>query len=196
MSVNGITSNTYTDTYSNYQQSTSTQETTSTETTAATTTTEVGAVYEPSQAATQTYVPDENLIAKLKADADEKTSQLRSLVETLMSQQGSAIGQTDSIWSFLSSGNFTASAETIAQAQADVAEDGYWGAEQTSDRIIDFATALSGGDPSKIEEMREAFVKGYENATEAWGDTLPELSQQTYDAVMAKFDELAGITTA
>lgn len=192
MSVNGITSNGYSTSYSSYQSQTSTQ----TET-IETTDTEVGATYEPStsSSATTSYKPDANLIAQLKADADERTSQLRTLVETLMSQQGSAIGQTDSIWSFLSSGDFTASAETIAQAQADIGEDGYWGVTQTSDRILDFATALSGGDPSKLEEMKEAFIKGFEKATETWGDTLPELSQQTYDAVIAKFDELAGLTT-
>ena len=70
--------------------------------------------------------------------------------------------------------------------------------EKTSDRIIDFATALTGGDPSKIEDMRAAFKKGYEQAEKAWGGELPEISQKTYDAVMQKFDKLAeeaGLTT-
>ena len=78
-----------------------------------------------------------------------------------------------------------------AQAQADIAEDGYWGVEQTSQRIIDFATALTGGDPSKVEEMREAFKKGYAMAEEKWGGELPEISKKTYEAVMKKFDDLA-----
>jgi hypothetical protein len=92
----------------------------------------------------------------------------------------------------------TESADT-EQAKKDIAEDGYWGVEQTSDRIIDFATALTGGDPSKIEEMREAFKKGYKQAEKTWGGQLPDISQRTYDAVMQKFDKLAeeaGLTTS
>ena len=53
------------------------------------------------------------------------------------------------------------------------------------------ATALTGGDPSKIDEMRNAFKKGYEQAEKTWGGKLPEISQKTYDAVMEGFDKLA-----
>lgn len=53
------------------------------------------------------------------------------------------------------------------------------------------ATALTGGDPSKIEEMRNAFKKAYEQAEKTWGGKLPEISQKTYDAVMEGFDKLA-----
>ena len=67
-------------------------------------------------------------------------------------------------------------------------ENGYWGVEQTSDRILDFAKALAGNDPDKAEEMLDAFKKGFEEATKAWGDELPEISQKTYDAVLEKFE--------
>ncbi len=192
MSVNGITTNNYSDSYSNYTSQGKSQ----TETTSSTAT-DVAAVYEPSttQDASTTYTPDTNLIAKLQADADAQTAQLRSIVENLISGQGKALGSADSIWSFLASGDFTVDAATQEQAQKDIAEDGYWGVEQTSDRIIDFATALTGGDPSMIEEMRDAFIKGFEMATATWGDTLPDISQDTYAAVMEKFDQLAGITS-
>lgn len=157
-----------------------------------------GVVYEPStDAATQatapkkTYTQNTELLAKLKADADARTAQMRSLVEQLMLKQGNAYGQANDIWKFLASGEFTVDPATKLQAQQDIAEDGYWGVEATSDRIIDFATALTGGDPSKIEEMRAAFQKGFKQAEETWGGELPEISQRTYDAVMAKFDKLA-----
>jgi molecular chaperone DnaK (HSP70) len=144
----------------------------------------------------KSYSPQEisaMILSKLKADAEARTAQLRSLVEKLMAGQGNAIGTADdtSIWSFLRTGNFTVDAATRAQAQADIAEDGYWGVEQTSSRILDFAKALTGGDPDKIEEMREAFEKGFKQATEAWGDKLPDISQRTYDATMKKFDDWA-----
>ena len=103
------------------------------------------------------------------------------------------------MWRFLASGKFEVDEATKLQAQKDIAEDGYWGVNQTSDRIIDFAKALTGGDPSKIEDMREAFKKGYKQAEKTWGGELPEISKQTYDAVLAKFDKMAeeaGQTTA
>ncbi|MBE5883817.1 MAG: hypothetical protein E7291_05325 [Lachnospiraceae bacterium] len=202
MNVNGVTSTQAASAYS-YTSSSAVKEKTSAEDTAVKTANDTGVVYEPSKeaataSAKKTYTPDINLINKLKADADARTQQLRSLVQQLMSKQATTYGNATDIWSFLRSGDYTVDPATKAQAQADIAEDGYWGVNQTSDRIIQFATALTGGDPDKIEEMREAFKKGYAQAEETWGGKLPEISQQTYDAVMKKFDELAaeaGLTT-
>ena len=152
-----------------------------------------GVVYEPSSSATTGSVskkPDANLVAKLKADSDARISQMKSLVEQMISKQGQTLGKTDSIWSFLASGNFTVDAATKAQAQKDIADDGYWGVEQTSSRIVDFATALAGSDPKQPEKMRDAFKKGFDNATSTWGKSLPDISQRTYQAVMDKFDKL------
>ena len=203
MSVNGVTSNQAAAAYS-YQSTNAAKEKASTEETKTTNTAEyTGAIYEHNtdtntSSTRKTYKPDTNLINKLKADADARTSQLRSLVEQMMGKQATTYGNANDIWSFLRSGNYTVDPATKAQAQADIAEDGYWGVNQTSDRIIQFANALTGGDPSKIESMREAFKKGYAQAEKTWGGSLPEISQKTYDAVMEKFDKLAadaGLTT-
>lgn len=193
MSVNGITN--YSAGYGTYETKTKN----TAEKTVATTTdvkTDSGVVYEPSTNETtsstkKVYKQDTALVNKLKADAEARTAQLRSLVEKIMLGQGNAIGTADDIWSFLRTGNFTVDAATKAQAQADIAEDGYWGVTQTSDRIVDFAKALCGGDPDKIEEMRAAFEKGFKQAQETWGGELPEISQKTYEAVMEKFDAWA-----
>ena len=107
----------------------------------------------------------------------------------MMTKQGTAIANADSMWSFLADGNFTVDEETQKQAQADIAEDGYWGVEQTSDRILDFAKALSGNDPEKADLLIDAFKKGFEDATKSWGKDLPDISQRTYDAVLEKFDK-------
>ena len=143
-----------------------------------TTAEDTGVIYEHSTAAKtsstkKTYTPDTNLVNKLKADAENRASQLRSLVEQMMGKQANTYGNANDIWSFLRSGNFTVDPATKAQAQADIAEDGYWGVNQTSDRIIQFANALTGGDPDKIESMREAFKKGYAQAEKTWGGSLP-----------------------
>ena len=202
MSVNGVTSTQAAVAYS-YNSTSAAKEKTSAEEATTKTTEDTGVIYEHStdtntSSTKKTYKPDTALINKLKADADARTSQLRSLVEQMMGKQATTYGNANDIWSFLRSGNYTVDPATKAQAQADIAEDGYWGVGQTSDRIIQFATALTGGDPDKIEAMRDAFKKGYAQAEKTWGGSLPEISQKTYDAVMEKFDKLAadaGLTT-
>lgn len=129
------------------------------------------------------------IIAQLKADQEAYQTTLQNIVSQMMGQQGNAYGAATDMWKFLASGNFTVDAATKEQAQKDIADDGYWGVEQTSDRILDFAKALSGGDANKIGELRKAFEKGYKEATKAWGKDLPDISSKTYDAVMKKFDE-------
>lgn len=195
MSVNGITSTSTA--YEAYQSSQPVK--TNTETAAANVnaTEDVAAVYEPSKESESSksqsvnYAQNTELVNKLKADAEAHTQQLQNIVQQLMTKQGQTYNTANDIWKFLASGDFTVDAATKEQAQKDIAEDGYWGVEQTSDRIIDFAKALTGGDPSKIEDMREAFKKGYEQAEKTWGGELPEISKKTYDAVMEKFDKMA-----
>lgn len=198
MSVNSVGSATAANAYQTYAAAANTQssEKTTSEDAKKTAAEESGAVYEPSKETTtakeaKIYKPNTELVNKLKADAEARTSQMRSLVEQMISKQGSAYGTANDIWKFLASGKYTVDAATKAQAQADIAEDGYWGVNQTSDRIIDFAKALTGGDPDQIEKMRAAFEKGFKKATGAWGKDLPDISQRTYDAVMEKFDKMA-----
>jgi len=190
MSVNGITN--VNAAYGNFEAKAKTT-TEKNENTIVESKADSGVVYEPSKqekidSSKKIYKQDTALINKLKADVEARTAQFRSLVEKIMLGQGNAIGTADDIWSFLRTGNFTVDAATKAQAQADIAEDGYWGVEQTSDRIVDFAKALTGGDPDKIDEMKEAFEKGFKLAEKKWGGELPEISQKTYDAVFEKFD--------
>ena len=95
----------------------------------------------------------------------------------------------ESIWKFLASGKFTVDPATKAQAQADIAEDGYWGVKQTSQRLFDFASALAGDDVEKMKEMQAAMKKGFEKAEKTWGSALPEISRQTMDAANKLFDD-------
>ncbi len=151
---------------------------------------DVAAVYEKTEAAKtkDNYkVDNQALIQKLQSDAEQRTAQMRSLVQQMMQQQGITIGKADDMWSFLASGDFTVSAEVKAQAQADIAEDGYWGVNQTSDRILEFAKALSGGDASKADELLKAVEKGFKLATKSWGKELPDISNKTMSAVREKF---------
>ena len=154
-----------------------------------------GVVYQKGSSSTKATYAKEDVVARLKKDAEDRTSQLRSLVQQMIGNQGNRIGQADDMWRFLAKGDFTVTPDVKAQAQKDIADDGYWGVNQTSDRIIEFAKALVGDDPEKAEQMRSAFEKGFKAATKSWGQKLPDISQRTYDAVMSKFDDWAGVET-
>ena len=154
---------------------------------------DTAAVYEKSSAATKEGVTQKKnnaaIIAQMKADTEKRTQQLTDLVHQMISQQGKTLGKADSIWSFLAGGDFTVSPEVKAQAQADIAEDGYWGVKQTSQRLFDFACALAGDDVDKMKEMQAAMEKGFKEATGAWGKELPSICQETLDAANQKFED-------
>lgn len=129
------------------------------------------------------------IVAQMKKDTETRLAQMQNLVTTMFSKQGVKVTSLEDMWKKLANGDFTADEETINKAKEDISEDGYWGVKETSQRIFDFAVALSGGDEDKMEKMRDAVTKGFKEATKAWGKELPEISQKTYDAVMKKFDD-------
>lgn len=157
------------------------------------------AVYEASDAAKNandkvTKQPNTELINKLKTEVEARTNQLQDIVNKLLSKQGQTFNAANGLKSLYES--LEVDDATRAQAQKDIAEDGYWGVEQTSSRIFDFAMALSGGDEKTMEKMKDAFLKGYDQAEKAWGDKLPEISQKTKDAVLKKFEDYANSLNA
>ena len=134
-------------------------------------------------------------VQQLKDDQAARKQSFIDMVTQMFTGQGKAIGQAgfgdteDSLWKMLSSGDFTVDAATKAQAQADIAEDGYWGINQTSQRLFDFAMALAGDDEDKMKEMQAAMEKGFKQATGTWGKDLPEISQKTFDAANKLFED-------
>ena len=151
---------------------------------------------------------NQNIIAQLKADAEQRTAQLRSLVESMILKQNKTfqIGTLtdEKMYEMLRKGQVEVSPEVRAQAQEDISEDGYWGIKQTSERLFSFAKAISGGDTSKAETLITAMEKGFKQATKSWGDDLPEICKKTLEAATEKIrtwaqqadfsDELANTT--
>lgn len=131
-----------------------------------------------------------SLVASLKADQENRMSQLTQLVNQMISGQANTFAKADdSMWKFLAEGKFTVDPATKAQAQADIAEDGYWGVKQTAQRMFDFASALAGDDEEKMKKMQAAMQKGFEMATGTWGRELPELCQDTMKAANQLFED-------
>lgn len=162
-----------------------------------------GVVFEKSNetkkdSANQIYNKD-NVIAKLKADQQSRLDSMNSLVQKLLGKQAEKFD--------LANGSNLAETfrqvagkvdqQTIDEAKASVAEDGYWGVNQTSDRLVSMAIALAGGDTDKADTMMAAIEKGYKQATKAWGEDLPQICQDTMDATRQKMDDWKnGVTTA
>lgn len=191
MNLNGIGS--YNNTASTAASSTA-QKTSSTEaaSTSSATTDNDGVIYEQSETSSSktTYSRNQTVIDQLKADANARTASLKSLVESMFTKQGKTYNDSN-FWNMIREGNYTVDPEVAAKAKEDIGEDGYWGVKQTSERMVSFAKALTGGDPSKVESMRDAIKKGYDAAAKVWGGKLPEISQKTYDATMKALDEWA-----
>ena len=110
---------------------------------------------------------------------------LRKLVTSMLEEQG--------IDYKISMGPATVDISTISQEEAAelIADDGYFGVEQTSDRIVNFAIAIAGGDVSKLEAIKEGVETGFNEALEIFGGSLPDISYNTLDAIMEKLDAWA-----
>ena len=139
------------------------------------------------------------LVQSLKDDLNNQMSRFTNMMTQMFQKQGitGAAAQGDNMWKLIASGNFTVDAQTKAEAQEAISEDGYWGVKQTSQRIFDFAYALAGDDPEKMKKMQAAVEKGFEQATQAWGKSLPSIAQETHSAIGDLFDsyyEKAGKT--
>lgn len=188
MNVGSVTS-----TYTSYQSQTPKTETKKAETPK--TEEQAGAVYEKSEGTEKKATYSINkmsaddraaLVQQLKQDDANRRSQLSSLVQKMFSGQA----RTSKLSDLFTPENLkNVSAEDILQAKKDVAEDGYWGVKQTSQRLFDFASALAGDDVEKMKEMQAAMEKGFKKATKAWGGELPGICQETMAAANKLFDE-------
>ena len=69
-----------------------------------------------------------------------------------------------------------------------VAEDGYFGVDQTSKRLANFVIKGGGDDLQRLQAGREGIVQGFNEAEEIWGGKLPEISYQTLDKALSMID--------
>lgn len=155
---------------------------------------ETGVVYEPSKATESTDASSKmkdysNIIKQMNGELSSKNQQLQNLVDQLLTKQAGKYTKLADLFQDIKDGKIEVDPETVEQAKKDVAEDGYWGIEQTSDRLVAMAQALSGGDATKADELISAIKKGFEQATDEWGDELPDICQKTVDAATKKLED-------
>jgi len=75
------------------------------------------------------------------------------------------------------------------EATALVSEDGFFGVDQTAERMADFVISGANGDESMLRAGRDGMIQGYKDAEEMWGGELPEISQKTMDAALELVDK-------
>ena len=80
-------------------------------------------------------------------------------------------------------------AHLVAQARRAIQPGGYWSPEKTAERILKFARSISNNDISKIDLLKDAVKKAFEEIREKLGSPLPEILQETYQLVMKGFKE-------
>ena len=120
-------------------------------------------------------------------EGQDQYNLLRGLVTNMLKEQG--------IDFKVANGDQEIDISNITQEEAVelIADDGYFGVDQTSDRIVDFAIAIAGGDPSRLSAIKEGVEKGFNEALEAFNGWLPDISYDTFDAVMNKLDAWAEV---
>ncbi|HEG0275272.1 TPA: hypothetical protein SB285_000924 [Campylobacter coli] len=79
-----------------------------------------------------------------------------------------------------------------------ISEEGFFGIDNTANRIADFVIKGAGNDVEKLKKGLEGIKQGFEQAEKIWGGELPQISQDTIEATIKKvsdrIDELSGKT--
>lgn len=144
-------------------------------------TSKLAAVYEQSKAEDKGHVYDKMTIDQLKKDSEKAYATLRQIVNDLLRRQGKSLD-------ILQPHDEIQVDETArSEAKELLGRNGALGIEATSNRIVNFAKAISGGDKSKLDALKNAIDKGFKEAEKILGE-LPEISQKTYDMIMEKLD--------
>ena len=127
----------------------------------------------------------------LTDDLNNQMSRFTNMMVQNFQKQGinASMANGDDFWKMMASGNYTVDAKTKAEAQEAISEDGFWGVKNTSQRIFDFAAAMAGDDPEKMKKFQAAVEKGFSQAEDAWGGSLPSICGETHEAVNKLFDD-------
>jgi hypothetical protein len=138
--------------------------------------------------------------AMLNVDGGMSPGQWRDMVDYITEQFKQL--QSEMIDRFVDSLNGDAGGETGAvDERASVSLEGlpeYWNAENTSQRIVDFAVsfygAFEGAGDEFLSIIRDAIDQGFSQARDMLGElpgAVDDLINETYDLVMNKLDEWA-----
>lgn len=134
--------------------------------------------------------PNAKYTDEVNALLEEHTRQMEEFKSKILSMIS---GQNDKSNASLFSLNLSVSSDEIEAAKQAISEDGEWGVNAVATRIMDMAYALSGGDDSKLELLKNAVIDGFKAAgfdpDNRASSNMPEITGQTYDEIMKRFDD-------
>ncbi len=136
-------------------------------------------------------VPEQKTIEQLMEESNKSYAHLKQIVTEMLKRQGLKFRDLKDITpDDLKEVRIDETAQKEAQAM--IAEGGESSAANVSDRIVEFAKAVSGGDKSKLELLKTAIEKGFDAAREAFDDKkLPDICMETHELIMSKLDAWA-----
>ena len=108
----------------------------------------------------------------------------KNMIQTMLGKQVKTLNKS------LFEGISISAADKQAAIDA-ISPGGAWSPENVANNILNMAKALSGGDQSKIETLRNAVLKGFAAAEKTWGGKLPSITDETKEIIMKGFDEWA-----
>jgi len=138
-------------------------------------------------------VSDPQAIRSMISETNHHGEAIRRLVRSLI---GSTDATGQGFWAARADGiHLQLSEAERAEAAQMVSEDGFFGVQQTTDRIMGFARALvgEGASESQIEAMRNAVQAGFDQVSQMFGgfNNLPEVTRDTHASIMRAFDDWA-----
>ena len=128
-------------------------------------------------------VSENEELNRLIEENERKQEEFKKLIQSLIAEQGESYNVV------LFDRKLNVSPEVVEKAKESIADGGEYSVDSVATNIINMAKALSGGDSSKITELKEGFLKGFKEAEKAWGGELPDICKKTYDEVLSRFDE-------
>lgn len=135
----------------------------------------------------------DNIINQIRADEQQRIESFQKMIQSLLSEQTNSFKLSVYVPSADGRGvslvGLNVTQEAIDKAKVAISEDGEYGVNAVADRIMNMAKALSGGDNSKLELLRNAVSKGFDSVSKLYGDNYPEICKNTYTEVMNRFDE-------
>ncbi len=149
------------------------------------------------------YTYDAETVNRLLAESEDKITQFKNLLKMLLGKQNekAEIGQLpvegneNYNLTVDDEGNIVFSEEALKEVGLDeFDEDGYWGAEQTAQRIFDMAVAFAGTNQSLLGTMKDSIAKAFSECEEIFGGEgkLADVSYKTRDRIDELFAEYEG----
>lgn len=114
---------------------------------------------------------------------EQRAKSFQNMLQSMIVKQGQAGNLT------LFGTRLNVTSEQSSAAAASIAPGGEYSVDAVAGRIMDMAKALAGGDESKLGTLRTAIQKGFKAAGVDFGQKMPDITNQTYNEVMKRFDD-------